>query len=56
MATNTKDEATGTYVFDKKLGKVVKVSDKVPGLKKGGGAKDFEPGPSCPPQGCGRCA
>ncbi|WP_428059922.1 hypothetical protein [Candidatus Avelusimicrobium stercoris] len=25
---------TGTYVYDKKLGKVVKVSDRVPSVKK----------------------
>ncbi|MFA6433843.1 MAG: hypothetical protein WCW52_04035 [Elusimicrobiales bacterium] len=29
-----KEKATGRYVYDKKLGKVVKVSDEVPGLKK----------------------
>jgi hypothetical protein len=29
-------KATGRYVYDKQLGKVVKVSDDVPGLKKGG--------------------
>ena len=28
---------TGTYVFDKKLGKMVKVSDKVPSLGKSKG-------------------
>lgn len=33
---------TGRYVYDKKLGKVVKVSDEIPGLKKGAS----EPG--CP--------
>ncbi|MCX5784842.1 MAG: hypothetical protein NTX59_04065 [Elusimicrobia bacterium] len=31
-----KEKATGRYVYDKKLGKVVKVSDEVVGLKKGG--------------------
>jgi len=35
---NNKETATGRYVYDKKLGKVVKVSDEVPGLKKGGSA------------------
>jgi hypothetical protein len=39
-----KEAATGRYVYDKKLGKVVKVSDEVPGLKKGG-ASGFE---GCP--------
>ena len=29
---------TGTYVFDKKLGKLVKVSDKIPSCKKTTGA------------------
>jgi len=34
---NKKEEkATGRYVYDKKLGKVVKISDDIPGLKKGG--------------------
>ena len=27
---------TGRYIYDKKLGKVVKISDEVVGLKKGG--------------------
>lgn len=26
---------TGTYVFDKKLGKLVKISDQIPSCKKG---------------------
>jgi len=30
------DNKTGRYVYDAKLGKVVKVSDDIPGLKKGG--------------------
>jgi len=41
---NKKESATGRYVYDKKLGKVVKVSDDIPGLKKGGSAQ----GGSCP--------
>lgn len=39
-----KEAATGRYVYDKKLGKVVKVSDEVPGLKKGGSSE----GGTCP--------
>ncbi len=35
-----KETATGRYVYDKKLGKVVKVSDEIPGLKKGTAASD----------------
>ncbi|HAH32136.1 MAG TPA: hypothetical protein DCL44_07475 [Elusimicrobia bacterium] len=38
-----KETKTGRYVYDKKLGKVVKISDEVVGLKKGG---SFES--SCP--------
>ncbi len=43
---------TGTYVFDEKKGKVVKVSDRVPkaASKKGKGASAPEVGP------CGRSA
>jgi hypothetical protein len=32
------ENKTGKYVYDAKLGKVVKVSDEVPGLKKGSAA------------------
>ncbi|MDA8242516.1 MAG: hypothetical protein M0025_00130 [Elusimicrobia bacterium] len=39
-----KNAATGKYVYDAKLGKVVKVSDDIPGLKKGGSPQ----GGSCP--------
>ena len=28
------ENATGTYVYDKKLGKMVKVSDRVPSVNK----------------------
>ncbi len=40
-ATSQKNEAaasetkTGRYVYDKKLGKVVKISDEIVGIKKG---------------------
>ena len=44
-----KEKATGRYVYDKKLGKVVKVSDEVVGLKKG---RSFEA--SCPMNKGGR--
>lgn len=37
------ENKTGKYVYDAKLGKVVKVSDEVPGLKKGSGASDACP-------------
>lgn len=37
------DSKTGKYVYDAKLGKVVKVSDEVPGLKKGPGPADACP-------------
>ncbi|MEI7482385.1 MAG: hypothetical protein WCK75_08555 [Elusimicrobiota bacterium] len=32
--TPAKETKTGRYIYDKKLGKVVKVSDDIPGLKK----------------------
>lgn len=57
-STNTKKSkalagASGTYRFSESLGTTVRVSARVPGLAKG---KSFQgPGPSCPPQGCGRC-
>lgn len=31
-----KECATGTYVYDKKLGKMVKISDKIPSASKHG--------------------
>jgi hypothetical protein len=46
------DGNTGTYRFDKELGKVVKVSDKVPGLSKGGA--DFS-GADAPSSPCSSC-
>ena len=51
---------TGTYRYSEKLGTVVRVSARVPGLKKGGQG-GFEPSggggpfPGCPPGGCGGC-
>lgn len=32
-----KESATGTYVYDKKLGKMVKVSDRIPSCQKSSG-------------------
>ena len=48
-------ETTGTYVYSRELGAVVKVSDRVPGLSKKAGPGPM-PGPACNPGGCGRCA
>jgi hypothetical protein len=45
-----KENKTGRYVYDKKLKKVVKVSDEIVGLKKGDSA-DYS-GPSCSSGGC----
>ncbi|MDA8131174.1 MAG: hypothetical protein M0011_06680 [Elusimicrobia bacterium] len=51
------DSRTGKYVYDAKLGKVVKVSDDIPGLKKGGspqgGACPMNPGGHVCGGGCG---
>ncbi|MBU2574272.1 MAG: hypothetical protein KKH28_09370 [Elusimicrobia bacterium] len=39
-----KEKATGRYIYDKKLGKVVKISDEIVGIK-----KNSAPGPdACP--------
>jgi hypothetical protein len=40
---NKTARTTGKYVYDAKLGKVVKVSDDIPGLKKNAQSSD-----SCP--------
>ncbi|MDD5655957.1 MAG: hypothetical protein PHF00_01725 [Elusimicrobia bacterium] len=53
QASDTDKKATGTYRYDKKLGKVVKVSDQVPGLSKGDG--DFGGGDSSSDSPCGSC-
>jgi hypothetical protein len=54
---NKKETMTGRYVYDKKLGKVVKVSDEIPGLKKKASASSGEGG--CPMNtgghNCGGC-
>ncbi|PKM98319.1 MAG: hypothetical protein CVU79_03725 [Elusimicrobia bacterium HGW-Elusimicrobia-3] len=41
--TQKTEPKTGKYVYDAKLGKVVKISDEVPGLNKGSSA-----GEGCP--------
>lgn len=46
-----KENKTGKYVYDKKLGKVVKVSDEIVGLKKSSGGSDNN-FPSCSSGGC----
>jgi hypothetical protein len=40
------DDTTGTYVFDKKLGKVVKVSSRVPRVSSKGQGGSFDDMPS----------
>ena len=47
--TKQKPAATGTYVYDRELGRMVQVSEQVPGLKKG-----RSPQPSAGP--CGKSA
>ncbi len=51
------DTKTGKYVYDARLGKVVKVSDDIPGLKKGGspesGTCPMNPGGHTCCGGCG---
>lgn len=43
MSEKKEEKKTGKYVYDPKQGKVVKVSEDIPGLKKGAAAPD-----SCP--------
>ncbi len=46
---------TGTYVYDAELGRVVKVSGRVPGLAKSStGDSDFPSSNDGAPGGCGR--
>lgn len=51
------ESKTGRYVYDKKLGKLVKISDDVPGLNKGGGQEaggcPYNPGGHQCGGGCG---
>ncbi|MBI4060578.1 MAG: hypothetical protein HY403_04040 [Elusimicrobia bacterium] len=51
------DEASGTYKYDRALGRMVKVSGRVPGLRKGGRGGSA-PEPPCGRGACGggRCA
>lgn len=44
-----KESKTGRYVYDKKLGKVVKISNEIVGVKKSNGSSS---GFSCPSGGC----
>lgn len=51
------ESTTGRYVFDKRLKKVVKISDRIPGLNKSGGNDGFDPSAcdsgTCNPGMCG---
>lgn len=55
--TKKTESKTGKYVYDAKLGKVVKVSDDIPGIKKGsspeGGTCPLNPGGHKCGGGCG---
>ena len=55
MATKTKNRqsAGGTYIYDDKLGKVVKVSDRVPKVASKGKSRSAETGP-CGKSACAR--
>jgi hypothetical protein len=55
------DRAGGTYVYDKALGEVVKISGDIPKVASKSSGKSFGPGPAAGPCGrteCGggRCA
>jgi hypothetical protein len=53
----TSETKTGRYVYDKKLGKVVKISDEIVGIKKGAspaeGSCPMNPGGHSCGGGCG---
>ncbi len=53
----SKEPITGRYVFNKRLKKVVKISDRIPGLNKSGGNDGFDPSAcdsgTCNPGMCG---
>ena len=53
-STTPPADTTGTYVYDKKLGKVVKVSDHVPGVSSKGQGGGFDM-PSGGEGGCAGC-
>ena len=56
MPKNKTDGATGTYRFDKKKGKIVRVSDRVPKVaSKGKGPSSSLPCGGSGPCGGGRC-
>jgi len=50
---STQDDNTGTYAYDKNLGKVVKVSGRVPSVASKGKGGAFED--SAPSSGCDSC-
>lgn len=59
MATKKKESAGGTYVYDKKLRRVVKVSDRVPKVASKGRGNASATGPCGRPKsscGGGGCA
>jgi len=56
--SETPSGATGTYVYDAELGKIVKVSDRVPKVASHGGASIGQDAGPCGRSACagGRCA
>lgn len=53
-----KTGAAGTYVYDKETSRVVKISDRIPGLSRGGRRKASPEAGPCGRQACagGACA
>jgi len=49
--TAAQEKATGKYIYDKKLKRVVKVSDDIPGLNKASSGNE----PGCCPHSGGCC-
>ncbi len=53
--TPPQEDSTGTYVYDKKLGKVVKVSQRIPSISAKGTGGDFSDDMGSPPCGNDAC-
>ena len=56
-APQGKEDVTGTYVYDKETGRVVKVSNDVPGVSSRGAKSSSGEAPSCgmPGTPCSSC-
>ena len=47
-----KENKTGRYVYDRKLNRIIKISDEIVGIKKSSGSSDLPSNTSCSSGGC----